>query len=133
MVGTHRGVHLFTLGQRRGHGVASPREGMAYVVVRKEAESKRLVVAYEDDQESGLFASDCVVGSLSWQNGAREGWLEAQPRYRAKSERVFATPEGSGLRLRFERPQRALTPGQVCAFYERGLLLGGGIFEIIHS
>ena len=132
VLGTHRGLHLFTLGQRKGHGVASPREGMAYVVVRKEPESKRLVVAYEDDAESGLFAKECRVGSLSWLNGPREGQFEAQPRYRAKSERVQVTPDGSGLRLQFARPQRALTPGQVCGLYDGGLLLGGGIFEEIY-
>ena len=129
----HRGLHLFTLGQRKGHGVASPREGMAYVVVRKEAESKRLVVAYEDDEESGLFARVCRIGSISWLNGPREGSFEAQPRYRAKSERVQASPEGEGLRLEFARPQRALTPGQVCGLYDGGQLLGGGIFEKIYS
>ncbi|WP_234038008.1 tRNA 2-thiouridine(34) synthase MnmA [Roseibacillus ishigakijimensis] len=133
VLGSHRGLHLFTLGQRKGHGVASPREGMAYVVVRKEPESKRLVVAYEDDKGSGLFSSESVVGSLSWLNGPREGFLEAQPRYRAKSERVRVTAEDEGrVRLQFERPQRALTPGQVCAFYEGGQLLGGGVFEEIH-
>ncbi len=133
VMGTHRGLHLYTLGQRKGHGVASPREGMAYVVVRKEPASKRLVVAFEDDEGSGLFASECRVGSLSWLNGSREGMMEAQPRYRAKSERIQVSPEGDSLRLKFERPQRALTPGQVCGFYEGGQLLGGGIFEEIIS
>lgn len=133
VLGTHRGLHLFTLGQRKGHGVASPREGMAYVVVRKEQETKRLVVAYEDEQDSGLYCSECVVGSLSWINEPREGLLEAQPRYRAKSERVIVENDESRLRLSFERPQRALTPGQVCAFYDGGQLLGAGIFEKIYS
>ena len=133
VLGTHRGLHLFTLGQRKGHGVASPRNGMAYVVVRKEPESRRLVVAYEDEEGSGLYASACLVGSLSWLAGRREGVLEAQPRYRSKSERVKVVTSGSGLRLEFERPQRALTPGQVCAFYEGGRLLGGGVFEEIYS
>ena len=73
------------------------------------------------------------MGSLSWLNGEREGSLEAQPRYRAKSERVRVTKEDSGLHLKFERPQRALTPGQICGFYEGGQLLGGGVFEEIYS
>ncbi|GHC64800.1 tRNA 2-thiouridine(34) synthase MnmA [Roseibacillus persicicus] len=133
VLGTHRGLHLFTLGQRKGHGVASPRDGMAYVVVRKEPESKRLVVAYEDQEGSGLYSSTCLVGSLSWMNGARHGVLDAQPRYRAKSERVTVVAEGDRLRVNFQRPQRALTPGQVCAFYDGGQLLGGGVFEVIEA
>ena len=131
VVGQHRGLHLFTLGQRKGHGVASPREGMAYVVVRKEPETKRLVVAWEDEQDSGLFASECVVGSLSWLNGPKEGRMEAQPRYRAKSEQIMLRKEGEQAYVTFQRPQRALTPGQVCAFYDGGQLLGAGIFEQI--
>lgn len=131
VVGSHRGLHLFTLGQRRGHGVASPREGMAYVVVRKEPESRRLVVAWEDEKDSGLFATQCRVGSLSWINGVREGTMEAQPRYRAKSERIALQIEGEGARVVFARPQRALTPGQVCAFYDGGQLLGAGVFESV--
>lgn len=56
--------------------------------------------------------------------------LEAQPRYRAKSEPVTVTPTDEGkLSLEFVRPQRAITPGQICAFYEGGTLLGGGVFE----
>jgi tRNA-specific 2-thiouridylase len=104
---------------------------MAYVVVRKEPASKRLVVAYEDDAASGLFSSEAIVGSLSWLHGPREGALLAQPRYRAKAERVQVEPvEGEdSLRVNFERPQRALTPGQVCAFYDGGQLLGAGVFE----
>ena len=92
-----------------------------------------MVVAYEDEQDSGLYCSECVVGSLSWINEPREGLLEAQPRYRAKSERVIVENDESRLRLSFERPQRALTPGQVCAFYDGGQLLGAGIFEKIYS
>lgn len=133
VLGHHLGLHFYTLGQRKGHGVASPREGVAYVVVRKDAARKQLVVAYEDDTASGLYSRECVVGSLSWLHGPREGLLEAQPRYRAKSERVELSPEGGNgagrMRISFERNQRALTPGQVCAFYDGGQLLGAGIFE----
>ena len=58
--------------------------------------------------------------------------VEAQPRYRAKSEPVTVTPiEDGKLLLEFVRPQRAITPGQICAFYEGGTLLGGGVFEQI--
>ncbi len=53
-----------------------------------------------------------------------------QPRYRAKSEGVEVKAiDGGKLELTFTRVQRALTPGQICAFYEGGKLLGGGVFE----
>ncbi len=132
VMGQHRGLHLYTLGQRKGHGVASPREGMAYVVVGKDGEKNQLIVGWDQPETQGLFATDAVVGSLSWQGAPieRPTRMEAQPRYRAKAEPVLVTPRPDGKAdITFTRPQRALTPGQVCAFYEGGALLGGGVFE----
>ena len=131
VMGRHDGLHLYTIGQRRGHGVASPREGMAYVVVGKIQEKNQLVVGWDETTTSGLYTSKCIVGSLSWLGEAVTGGrVEAQPRYRAKGEIVTVqqTDEGK-LEVEFSRPQRALTPGQICAFYEGGRLLGGGVFE----
>ena len=133
VMGRHDGLHLYTLGQRKGHGVASPRAGMAYVVVGKNAETNQLIVGWDEPSTSGLYAEKCTVGSLSWINEAVTGGrAEVQPRYRAKSEAVEVTEiEGGKLDLTFTRAQRALTPGQICAFYEGGKLLGGGVFEKI--
>ncbi len=136
VMGEHRGLHLYTLGQRKGHGVASPREGMAYVVVGKDLESNRLVVGWDESESPGLYASECVIGSVSTLGVAFDSprWLEAQPRYRAKAERAQVTPLEEGkLQLRFQSPQRAVAPGQICAFYDGGRLLGGGVFESVES
>lgn len=133
VMGKHDGLHLYTLGQRKGHGVASPRDGMAYVVVGKDAEKNQLVVGWDEPGSSGLYATKCTVGSLSWMGDpVTRGRAEVQPRYRAKSEAVQVRELGNGtLVLEFTKVQRALTPGQICAFYEGGRLLGGGIFERI--
>ncbi len=132
VLGRHQGLHLYTLGQRRGHGVASPREGMAYVVVGKDVEANRLVVGWDAPGSPGLYTRSCVVGSLSSLDVPVEQLrvVEAQPRYRAKAEpaRVEAL-DGGRVRLTFHRPQRAIAPGQICAFYDGGRLLGGGVFE----
>lgn len=129
--GQHHGLHLYTLGQRKGHGVASPREGMAYVVVGKIPERNQLVVGFDEGTTAGLYSSRGVVGSISLINGPLPAHkVEAQPRYRAASEPVRVRELGEGkVEIEFVRPQRALTPGQICAFYEGGRLLGGGIFE----
>ncbi|NIP97065.1 MAG: tRNA 2-thiouridine(34) synthase MnmA, partial [Akkermansiaceae bacterium] len=55
----------YTLGQRKGHGVASPREGMAYVVVGKDPNSNRLIVGWDEEATPGLYASTCTVTSVS--------------------------------------------------------------------
>lgn len=132
--GRHQGLHLYTLGQRKGHGVASPREGMAYVVVGKDLANNRLIVGWDQQDSPGLYARDCVVGTLNWINESPQGpvTMEAQPRYRAKAEPCRVTPRDDGkCEIHFHSAQRAISPGQICAFYEGGRLLGGGVFESV--
>ena len=134
VLGRHDGLHLYTLGQRKGHGVASPRDGMAYVVVGKDLANNRLVLGWDEESTPGLYARKCVIGSVSAMLDPfdRPRRIEAMPRYRAKPEPCRLGPRDDGrLDLEFERSQRALAAGQICAFYEAGMLLGGGVFEEI--
>jgi tRNA-specific 2-thiouridylase len=134
LLGRHDGLHLYTLGQRKGHGVASPRDGMAYVVVGKDVAANRLVLGWDEEGTPGLYARKCRVGSVSWiGRGIGSGRrVEAMPRYRAKPEPCRILPlDGAAVELEFEKPQRALAAGQICAFYDAGCLLGGGVFESI--
>ncbi len=131
-LGRHQGLHLYTLGQRKGHGIASPREGMAYVVVGKIPEKNQLVVGWDTPESGGLYTRECVVGTLSSLNEpiATLRTVDAQPRYRAKGEPARVEDLGDGrIRLTFNQSQRAIAPGQICAFYDGGRLLGGGVFE----
>ena len=133
-VGRHNGLHLFTIGQRKGHGVASPREGVAYVVVGKDIKRNRLIVGYEDHATKGLYASQVIVGGITNTRQPLPGRVLAQPRYRAKAEPCSCSYIAEDkVRLTFDTPVRALAIGQVCAFYEGGRLLGGGFFETIES
>jgi len=132
VLGRHRGLHFHTIGQRRGHGVASPRDGMAYVVVAKDFGNKRLVLGWDEATTPGLYARRCVVGSLAEQcrKFDSEMRIEAQPRYRAQGEAATVRPlDGGRVEVVFARAQRALAAGQVCAFYDQAKLLGGGVFE----
>ncbi len=134
VLGSHRGLHLYTMGQRKGHGVASPREGMAYVVVGKDLARNRLIVGWDRPGEGSLYVTQCVVGTLNSLNEPIESLrrVEAQPRYRSKAEPAAVEALGDGrVRLDFQRPQRAIAPGQICAFYDGGRLLGGGVFESV--
>ncbi|MEG0025316.1 MAG: tRNA 2-thiouridine(34) synthase MnmA [Akkermansia sp.] len=129
-LGRHDGLHLFTMGQRKGHGVASPREGIAYVVVGKDILHNRLIVGYEDTDTQGLYSNRAIVGGIDNIQGDLPHHVLAQPRYRAKAEPAICTPLDSGrVELKFEHPLRALAIGQVCAFYDGGRVLGGGFFE----
>ncbi|MDF1850648.1 MAG: tRNA 2-thiouridine(34) synthase MnmA [Verrucomicrobiales bacterium] len=133
-VGAHRGLHLYTLGQRKGHGVPSNTFGKAYVVVEKRWDRNELVVAFDEPDTPGLYASACRVGSISVTNRPLDQieTVLAQPRYRCEAIEVDREEVGEGvLELTFKTPQRALTPGQICAFYEGETLLGGGVFREI--
>ena len=134
VMGEHRGLHLYTLGQRKGHGVASPREGMAYVVVGKDRAKNQLVIGWDSLLSQGLYARHCLIGSVSSLAGPFDSArrVEAQPRYRSRAEAADLIPRVDGkLELIFHNPQRAIAAGQICALYDGGQLLGGGVFEEI--
>ncbi len=133
-LGAHRGLHFYTLGQRKGHGIASPRANMAYVVVAKDPERNRLIVGWDNPQSSGLYATRCIVGSLSLLDDAvkSRNQLEIQPRYRARAEPAqLQWLSDDRLQIHFANPQRAIAAGQIAGFYDGGRLLGGGVFEQI--
>lgn len=135
-VGTHRGLHLHTLGQRKGLGVPSNTFGKAYVVVEKRAATNELVVAFDEPETPGLYATRCRVGGISVTNRplSEVSNLLAQPRYRSEAVPVTAEfLDESTVILTCAVPQRALTPGQICGFYEGDRLLGGGIFQEIYE
>jgi tRNA-uridine 2-sulfurtransferase len=133
-LGQHKGLHLYTLGQRRGVGVPSNTRNEAYVVVEKCLASNELIVAFDRLDTEGLYARRCRVGSISFTNRTlpAHAKIAAKPRYRAKAAPVLfeALGERSAV-LEFDQPQRALTPGQICALYDGEHLLGGGVFEEI--
>jgi tRNA-specific 2-thiouridylase len=130
-IGSHRGLHYFTLGQRRGIGVPSNRDNERYVVVGKRAADNALIVAFDHPDSPGLFQTEVRVHSLSW-NGApveRPRPLEGRVRYRDPRVHLDFEPDGGGsARIRFREPQRALASGQVLALYDGSRLLGGGIY-----
>jgi tRNA-specific 2-thiouridylase len=133
-LGEHRGLHLYTLGQRKGLGIASNVFKEAYVVVEKRMATRELVLAFDRSETPRLYAARAVVGSLSWVNRpvTEECLRQAQPRYRCPGQDAVLTPLEEGkLAVAFDVPQRALAPGQICAFYDGEELLGGGIFERI--
>lgn len=132
ILGEHQGLHLFTMGQRKGHGIASPREGIAYVVVGKDVKRNFLILGYEEASTRGPVCLPCGCRRHLQHPVASAPRVMAQPRYRAKAEWAACEYLEEGrVRLSFETPLRALAVGQVCAFYDGGKLLGGGFFESI--
>jgi len=130
-LGRHRGLHYFTLGQRRGIGVPSNTDNERYVVVGKRGPDDALLVAFDKPGAPGLFQAEVSVHSLSWTgepvDGARD--LEGRVRYRDPRVRLRFEPRGDGTaRVVFATAQRALASGQVLALYEGTRLLGGAVY-----
>jgi tRNA-specific 2-thiouridylase len=123
VVGTHRGLHAYTVGQRRGIGIPGPEP---YYVVRLDNEQNRLVVG----PESELTEKGCLVARINWIGvAAPDGPLAVQTRirYRHRAAGSVVTPLGKErARVAFSHPQCAVTPGQGAVFYQGERVLGGG-------
>ncbi len=134
VLGEHRGLHLYTLGQRKGLRVPSNLYKEAYVVVAKRPASNELVIAIERPDTPLLWATRCKLTGISSTGHplTSERELQAMPRYRAPAAAAKFSPsciDGEwSAELTFHAPQRALTPGQICALYDGERLLGGAIF-----
>jgi tRNA-uridine 2-sulfurtransferase len=118
-LGQHGGVHRYTIGQRRGLGVALGRR--AYVL-RIDADRGEVVL--------GRDARSLDAAGL-WASGARwlapaAGRAEVQVRYRHAAAPALVAVAGERVEVRFDQPQRAVTPGQAAVVYDGPRLLGGG-------
>ncbi|MDF9826268.1 tRNA-specific 2-thiouridylase [Ereboglobus sp. PH5-10] len=135
VLGRHRGLHYYTIGQRRGIGVPSNADFQKYVVVGKRAADRALLVAFDAPDAPGLFTSEVRVHSLSWvgEPVTAPCLIEGRVRYRDPRVHMEFIPDpentsGGSATVRFREPQRALASGQVLALYDGERLLGGGIY-----
>ena len=130
-LGQHRGLHFYTLGQRRGIGVPSNTDHEAYVVVGKRAADRALLVAFDGPEAPGLFQREVRVHSVSWIGDpvTEPRALEGRVRYRDPRVPLEFVPEaGNTALITFREPQRGLASGQILAFYDGERLLGGGVY-----
>jgi tRNA-uridine 2-sulfurtransferase len=115
-VGTHRGISNFTVGQRTGLPSAS--DGPRYVT-RIDAANNTIVIGREDELEAnGLTANDVNLIRAERFKNERVPVL-AMVRYRSTCVPALASVRGDSLELQFERAQRAVSPGQLVALFDR--------------
>lgn len=135
VVGEHRGLHQYTIGQRKGIGVPSNTDHQAYVVVGKDLTNHTLKVAFDEHRENALFTERVLLRDLNWQvqPSRNHKFLHAKVRYRdaATPIETISHPDGT-VEVIFREKQRAIARGQVLAFYESNQLLGGGFYEKIY-
>jgi tRNA-specific 2-thiouridylase len=123
VVGRHQGVAAFTVGQRRGLGVALGEK--RFVTAIDPGRSLVTIGSKEDLLADELWAED--VNWLADEPPPAGTAVEAKIRYRTPAAPAEVHPEGDGVRVSFGRPQRAITPGQAVVFYQGDEVVGGGI------
>jgi len=126
VLGRHLGTYRYTIGQRRGLGIAWPQP---LYVVGIDAENRRVVVG----EQEHLAVARLTVHGANWSDGvAPDGPLRAfcRIRYRHREVPALITPLGGDrAEVVFDQPQRGVTPGQAAVFYEGDKVLGGGWIE----
>ena len=129
VVGQHKGIEFFTVGQRRGLGLAQTRvDEQPQFVIKLEPEVNRVVVG----PEASLYQDSMWTSRVNYVLGHPPvGPVDVGVKIRYKSAEAGAVlhPGKDGALIRFDQPQRAITPGQAAVFYQGDVLLGGGIIE----
>jgi tRNA-specific 2-thiouridylase len=123
VLGQHDGIEFFTIGQRRGLGITTPKP---VYVVELDAQNNRVVIG----DESALDRDEFVAERCNWHPFEKlDAPIEvmAKIRYNHPGAAATVTPAGNGsVKVKLHTPQRAITPGQAAVFYQDDLVVGGG-------
>lgn len=126
VLGEHQGLAYYTIGQRKGLGLSS---AVPLYVLEKDVAANTLVVGVEGE----LGRSELLAEQVNWMDGAPPAGpfrAEVKTRYTAKESEAEVEPLGAAsVQVRFDHPQRDITPGQAAVFYDGDRLLGGGLIR----
>lgn len=126
-VGKHKGIIHYTIGQRKGLGIALGKK----VFVSEIIPSTNTIVLGDEDKifKKSLYAEN--VNFLTMDGLKKPIEVKAKIRYAMKESKAIVSPYKNGIRVDFEEAQRAITKGQSVVFYDGDKVLGGGIIEEI--
>ena len=123
VIGQHRGLLHYTIGQRKGLGISF---GKPMYVIRMDKEKNQITLGEEGSQ----YASELVANHLNWIpfDGLETCKIvQAKIRYQAAAAEAVIMPQLNGMvHVQFKQPQRSITPGQTIVFYEKDMVVGGG-------
>ncbi|MBO7516144.1 MAG: tRNA 2-thiouridine(34) synthase MnmA, partial [Spirochaetia bacterium] len=123
VIGQHKGIIHYTVGQRRGLGISASEP---LYVVRIRLEDNTVVVGHDQD----LLSRNVQVEDFHWISGTSpkgEVRCKAKIRYRSREQDAVVYPKEDGtVEIVFDQPQRAVTPGQSAVLYDGDVVLGGG-------
>src|ERR1041384_1404080 len=123
VLGTHSGIHRYTIGQRRGIGISDARP---LYILNVDAANNRVVVGYDDE----LLSDEFTAAGVNWiaiENPSKPVRAEVRVRYRHTAAPSTITPlPNNRAKVKFAAPHRAITPGQATVFYRGDEVVGGG-------
>ncbi|WP_421657076.1 tRNA 2-thiouridine(34) synthase MnmA [Leptothermofonsia sp. ETS-13] len=126
VLGQHDGVHHYTIGQRKGLGIA---HSEPLYVVALDAVNNRVIVG----DRAATLSAECTVQRVNWVSISEPKApikAEVQIRYRSPATPATIIPlEKSRVRVVFDAPQSSITPGQAAVWYDGEVLLGGGVID----
>lgn len=129
LLGHHRGIVFYTVGQRRGLGLSGPEP--RYVVAIDPSRNALIVGSERDLYSNDLEADD--LNFISIAGLTQPTTVAAKIRYRSPEAEAVASPlPGGKMAVRFRHAQRAITPGQAVVLYEGDLVVGGGTITSSH-
>jgi tRNA-specific 2-thiouridylase len=126
-LGQHGGVHHFTVGQRKGLGIST---GEPLYVIATDPQSQQVTVGRHAD----LLRASLIANQVNWVSIAglpapTRAAVKIRNKHTAATATLYPTADAARVEVRFDEPQRAVTPGQAAVFYDGDLVLGGGWIE----
>jgi len=126
-LGEHDGVHHFTVGQRKGLGIAT---GEPLYVIATDPQSQRVTVGGNAELlRAGLTAREVNWVSIAGLPAPARAAVKIRNKHAAAPATLYPAAGAARVEVRFDEPQRAVTPGQAAVFYDGDLVLGGGWIE----
>ncbi len=126
ILGAHQGIPFYTIGQRKGLGISS---NTRKYVIKIDPQENTVILSEEED----LYQDKLIIKDLNFISGDKLSdsiKVEVKIRYNSKkSPAIISSYQDNKILINFEKPQRAITPGQSAVFYQGDIVLGGGIIE----
>lgn len=123
VIGKHKGIISYTIGQRKGIGIAAKKP--LYVISIDKKKNTIMVGKEEDGYRDKLIADDLNLIYMDRLKSPIKAKVKVRYLHPVASATVI--PQGRGkVQVKFDRPQRAVTPGQAAVFYQRDIVIGGG-------
>jgi tRNA-specific 2-thiouridylase len=128
VIGVHKGIEHYTIGQKRGLRISANKP--LYVIAKDKERNAIIVGGKEDVMGTGLIAKN--LNWLTFEHLNQPFDLKARIRFQHEDADAVVIPldgEHKKVLVKFKEPQRAITPGQAVVFYDGDIVLGGGIIE----